>query len=534
MHEYYSRIRAIVGESLREKRIMLLAPGYCARVVELLAACGVIRWIVPLGSDPVHEDEPLARYYDKKLVRMPDVDALRMWLGMHHPEKECWEWTNGGKPDLIIGEISQARELARLAKRYGVYALALGLPRDTACRGIVCCLPPGLPPPDYSDLAWYEPAGVSLCDWLDLCEMAAAMAKALLLEGTAYARPDLIRLLYPQGTLIALGSAAWSWQLAYLPLNERGPLGRQETANQSPEVKQAPVLIAGCGSLGSQIARGLVAADVNELILVDGETVDMANPIRQFYHPAQVGMAKVTALSENLRHLAPSVKLHTVNKMLEDTSTGCHAWARLLDRYKPALVILATGTPIDYALARIARQRDIKHLAVRCYARARYWEAIAVDGRRSPCLDCLRGHLYTGPVPRLTPEEEAAYVRGGLHELTGEPATLVESGHAATGMLRIVPAFLSDEPPSWFRRALTEESTCFLGGNHAEQLDSGAWAYHIRYPGQVLRLGTNQIAGASYRCATCGRTNQGTLAYEEPPLDPEMQAALRIEIGGET
>lgn len=532
MQEYYSRIRAIVGESLREKRVMLLAPGYCARVAELLAACGVTRWIIPANNDLVSEDEPLARYYDKKHVGMPARNALQVWLRLHHPEDECWEWSNEGKPDLIAGEIRQARDLARLAKRYGVHALALGLPRDTACRGIIGCLPPGQNLPDYSDLPWHQPADVQLCDWLDLSEMAAMLAKAILLEGTPYARADLTRLLYPQGTLVALGSASWPWQLAYLPLSERGPLGQQGAARRLPKIGQERVLIVGCGSLGSQIARGLLAAGVNELILIDGETVDMANPIRQFYHPSQAGMAKVAALSENLRRLAPSVKLHSLNMLLEDTPAGRRSWKRLLDRYQPALVILATGTSIEYVLAKTARRQDRKHLAVRCYARARYWEAVIVDGRRGPCLDCLRGHLYSGPAPRLTPEEESAYVRGGLHELSGEPATLVESGHAATGMLRLALAFLAGEPPSWFRRALMEQSTCFLGGTHAEQLSSGVWAYHIRYPGQVLRLGTNQIAGISYRCPTCGRINQAALAYESPPLDLLMQAALRIEIGG--
>ena len=56
-------------------------------------------------------------------------------------------------------------------------------------------------------------------------------------------------------------------------------------------------------------------------------------------------------------------------------------------------------------------------------------------------------------------------------------------------------------PPSersaWFVRMLAEDTTCLLGGNVAERTADGQAAYGIELPGQVLRLGLEDICGVA-------------------------------------
>ena len=59
--------------------------------------------------------------------------------------------------------------------------------------------------------------------------------------------------------------------------------------------------IAGVGGIGSNVACMLVRSGLPFLKIIDFDVVDEGNLNRQFYFADQVGMQKVTALSENLR-----------------------------------------------------------------------------------------------------------------------------------------------------------------------------------------------------------------------------------------
>lgn len=73
----------------------------------------------------------------------------------------------------------------------------------------------------------------------------------------------------------------------------------------------AVVAICGLGGLGSNIAIALARAGVGRLILIDFDRVDITNLHRQQYKASQIGQYKTDALAENLREIAPYVKLTT-------------------------------------------------------------------------------------------------------------------------------------------------------------------------------------------------------------------------------
>ncbi len=89
------------------------------------------------------------------------------------------------------------------------------------------------------------------------------------------------------------------------------------------KLERATVAICGLGGLGSNIAISLARAGIGELILIDFDQVDITNLHRQQYKVSQIGRHKTDALAENLREIAPYVKLTThTQKISEENYAG--------------------------------------------------------------------------------------------------------------------------------------------------------------------------------------------------------------------
>ena len=97
----------------------------------------------------------------------------------------------------------------------------------------------------------------------------------------------------------------------------------------------ASVAVCGLGGLGSNIAISLARAGIGKLILIDFDQVDITNLHRQQYKASQVGKYKTEALFENLKEIAPYIKLevHTVRitesnapKLLKGADIICEAF----------------------------------------------------------------------------------------------------------------------------------------------------------------------------------------------------------------
>ena len=83
----------------------------------------------------------------------------------------------------------------------------------------------------------------------------------------------------------------------------------------------ATVAICGLGGLGSNIAIYLARAGISKLILIDFDRVDITNLHRQQYKATQIGMYKTDALADNLREIAPYIKLEThTERITEDNA----------------------------------------------------------------------------------------------------------------------------------------------------------------------------------------------------------------------
>ncbi|MBB1073371.1 molybdopterin-synthase adenylyltransferase MoeB [Rhodoferax sp. 4810] len=84
------------------------------------------------------------------------------------------------------------------------------------------------------------------------------------------------------------------------------------------QLTQARVLIIGLGGLGSPIALYLAAAGVGELILADGDCVELSNLQRQIiHHTATLGQLKVESAAQQIWLLNPDVQLTLIPAHLD-------------------------------------------------------------------------------------------------------------------------------------------------------------------------------------------------------------------------
>ncbi len=594
---YYARIVPVLGAGLGRARIAVVGVAGVAGVVERLAGCRAVRWWIA-DDAPLTPAHPLVRgggvgCGDGAGAAL--AAGLRRhnawedgWAFTHRPALTEATFAalaaelQAAPPDLLLagGDGATLTLAAALARRLDVPALLVA-----HCAGddpLAACLVllPGeagqgrdwtdllaaLGTPALTDPAHLPPDPAAWLAWTEANGVAALLAKALLTHGTPHAALDLDRLLWRERrTAVILGSPVWPWTTQYVNLatagqrpargRESGVRGqgsrgtRYEVRGTNAQVTEAgsisaqhsalrtphSALVIGCGSLGSLVARELAASHaVRDLVLLDGDTVGAANPVRQFFHTDQVGQPKALALARNLAEViapgavwteaategTPGLLLtHAAGRItaLAHHATvdraGLAAFRRVLRAVRPGVVVLVTGSQDDYRLARVLRTLNIPHVVGRCYPRARYFEAIVVDGRSGPCFGCLRGHLYTGPAPPLTPEEALRYDRPPAPgELQAEPATVVESGRAADVLARFAAALAAPRRarPAWLAALLASEQTCLIGGTTAQPVTSEhgpGWAYGVRLPGQVVAFGPAQVLGVGLTqiCPDCGR-----------------------------
>ncbi|MBI4864309.1 MAG: ThiF family adenylyltransferase [Candidatus Riflebacteria bacterium] len=297
----------------------------------------------------------------------------------------------------------------------------------------------------------------------------------------------------------------------------------------------AHVMVVGVGSVGSEVVR-LLDGQVGRWTLVDGATVTVFNPYRQWFGTDEIGRRKVEALASRLGasrvRAVPDRVVGASIRLLEE----------LIDASRPHAVLLATGTSDDARIARILRRRRIPHVAAYAYPQARFFEITVVD-EGTPCLHCYRGNLFRG-LESVTPipDETASFLYRQPHEgqreelyrnLVAEPATAIDTGRIADVAAMCVGELLA--PPAdrsgWFRRMLESGTTCLLGGNVVEDRGEGETAYGLTYPGQVVRLGVGDIAGTEDRqvCSACGLSLEVSHRYELPGTDDAAVDAALLE-----
>jgi molybdopterin-synthase adenylyltransferase len=160
-------------------------------------------------------------------------------------------------------------------------------------------------------------------------------------------------------------------------------------------LKDAKVVIAGAGGLGSAVATYLVAAGVGTVRLIDHDQVELSNLNRQILHwERDIGRKKVTSAAEKLSQFNSGVKVEAVMETITDQNA-----AGLVAGFD-AIVDALDNLPTRYLLNRVAVDGHLPffHGAIRGFE----GRVMTVIPGQSACLGCVyRGVPPTGKFPAI-------------------------------------------------------------------------------------------------------------------------------------
>jgi adenylyltransferase/sulfurtransferase len=146
---------------------------------------------------------------------------------------------------------------------------------------------------------------------------------------------------------------------------------------------QSKVLVVGLGGLGCPAALYLAAAGVGELVLADGDAVELSNLQRQIAHTdADIGRNKARSAAAAIAALNPEVRVQVVAQALVESAMP--ALVAGVD-----LVIDATDNfPVRFALNRACIAAGVP-LVSAAAVRSEGQLAVFDPARGGPCYACL-------------------------------------------------------------------------------------------------------------------------------------------------
>lgn len=165
-------------------------------------------------------------------------------------------------------------------------------------------------------------------------------------------------------------------------------------------LRDAHILLIGCGALGSVIADALTRAGVGQLTLVDRDLVELTNLQRQILYTeedAAESVPKAVAAARELRRINSQVWLHAVTADFNplnalELARGCDLLLDGTDNFPTRLLIndLAVQLGIPYVYGGVIGTRGMVYPVLpRTADGDAEWESMKLTG---PCLRCLFEH----------------------------------------------------------------------------------------------------------------------------------------------
>lgn len=153
-------------------------------------------------------------------------------------------------------------------------------------------------------------------------------------------------------------------------------------------LKEARVIIAGGGGLGSPVAIYLTAAGVGKMRLVDHDTVELSNLNRQVLHwDEDIGRSKVESAAEKLKRINPGIVVEAIEETITEKNVS-----RLVDGFD-VIVDAMDNLPTRYLLNKAALEHNIPFFHGAIYAFE--GRAMTIIPGKTACLRCV----YHGVIP---------------------------------------------------------------------------------------------------------------------------------------
>jgi molybdopterin/thiamine biosynthesis adenylyltransferase len=91
-----------------------------------------------------------------------------------------------------------------------------------------------------------------------------------------------------------------------------------------PNMITHPIVIVGCGGVGSNVAMIAARMGFKKFVLYDADVVEDYNLANQQFFPKHIGKSKVEALSELLREFNPDIEVKTYNRFYTSAADAAH------------------------------------------------------------------------------------------------------------------------------------------------------------------------------------------------------------------
>ncbi len=153
-------------------------------------------------------------------------------------------------------------------------------------------------------------------------------------------------------------------------------------------LSDAQVLVAGCGSGGSQVALQLAMAGIRKFALFDNDVLEAENVIRHACGRRYIGQRKVDALADVLLDRNPAIQI-------DRHETDIMACTDLEEQVKrTSVVVLATDNePTRFRLNQLCVDAQTAFVVGRVFTRGIGGEVFNYRPGESGCLACLEGLL---------------------------------------------------------------------------------------------------------------------------------------------
>ncbi|WP_243684691.1 HesA/MoeB/ThiF family protein [Methanosarcina barkeri] len=167
------------------------------------------------------------------------------------------------------------------------------------------------------------------------------------------------------------------------------------------KLKNAKVLVAGAGGLGSPVSTYLAIAGVGKIILADFDSVDPSNLNRQFlHHQKDIGRLKIESAKEKLLSMNPDIEVETIVEML--TESNLENLVPECDVIVDALDNLETRHMLNRLV--VKRRIPLIHGAVTGYD----GQVTTIVPGKTPCFYCI--------FPRISKKRSFSGFRGNCRD----------------------------------------------------------------------------------------------------------------------
>lgn len=171
-------------------------------------------------------------------------------------------------------------------------------------------------------------------------------------------------------------------------------------------LREAVILVAGCGSTGGSVIELLVRSGAEHLILADNGSYELNNANRQNMVIGDIGRSKVEVFAERVRQINPHIKLQLHERGI--TPDNVEAMVAQADVVVDAVDVTGrSGLEMKYLLHRVCQRQYKPVVCGYDMAAAQY---IPVFDYRNPDLEVLGNLLSAEQVATLDPLQACTFL----------------------------------------------------------------------------------------------------------------------------